>query len=389
MNMGTNLTYTLDVYTKTADGVHTSIDNYPITTTETTQTVQTNLKASTTYYYNVSILDSDGTTLMTSNEVTVDMPAVTPVFSANTTELTFTTVPGRPSTQQTITVTALAVSQYQSTVTTVAPFEVSSDGQTWAETTTVSGSSQTIYVRLGTVDYEGTYQSEMIISTPDVADIVVSLSAEVNTLKSFYETFETGTKTAYAEAQVTCAAATWRMAQTLIGNLDNDNKNNDKAARMQVKSGVETILEMTEDKTDGCDTLSFYAGLFGSDTGVKLTTSYSTDGGMTWTTVADEQSFTKGQWDRYTYHLGIEGLIRIRFQATGTSSKRLNIDDIQMDDYPATDNNSTDDTDHLTLTPAGNPTDMVDVYTLSGIHVRRAMRKNALNGLRPDRYIIK
>lgn len=67
-------------------------------------------------------------------------------------------------------------------------------------------------------------EGEMVLSTPGAEDIIVSLSGEVDKKKAFFETFETGFKNGYAEAEVTCVAAQWRMAQTLIGNLADDRK---------------------------------------------------------------------------------------------------------------------------------------------------------------------
>ncbi len=151
---------------------------------------------------------------------------------------------------------------------------------------------------------------------------------------------------------------------------------------MQVKAGVVTELEMTEDKTEGCDSLWFYAGLYGGkDTGVKLSVEYSLDGGMTWLSVAKDMAFDKGTWKRYGFKIDVDGLVRLKFSVTGTSSKRLNVDDIQMSDY--------DKGDGARWIRAGNPDDWVDVYTLGGIRVRKAKRKDALKGLKPDYYIVK
>lgn len=386
MSMGDGVTYYLEVYTKSSSGTETMIDGYPITTTETEQQVS-GLKASTTYYYRVSLLDDEGNISLTSNEVQVDMPAVTPVYSADVNELSFTTVPGRASSAQTVTVTALSVTEYKSTAVVTAPFEVSADGEEWNEEATITGSSQTLYVRLGSVEEEGEFESELILSSTGVDDIVISLSGKVDALKSFFETFETGSKNAYAESEVTCAAATWRMAQSLIGGLENDRKNDEKSVRMQVKSNVETALEMMEDKTDGCDTLSFYAGLFGSDTGVKLTVSYSLDGGLSWVPIVENLSFTNGEWMRYVYYLGVDGLIRLKFEASGSSSKRLNVDDIQMSDYVDNTDEEEEETSVATVHTADN--DMVSVYTLGGVFVRTAPRSQALTGLKPAYYIIK
>ena len=382
MDMGEGLTYSLEVYTKDGQGRAQMVEGYPLQLQQTSARVE-GLKASTTYYYKVDVLDEDGQGTMTSNEVEVVMPDVTPVFTVGLSELSFTTVPGRPSTPQTVEVTALEVPQYTTTVVVDAPFEVSRDGEAWSQSVTVSGYDQQFRVRLGSVETEGPVEGEMVVSTPEVNEIVVSLSGEVDASKSFFENFEAGSKGAYAEGEVTCAAATWRMAQVMIGGLENDRKNGAKAVRMQAKNGVVTELEMLEDKAEGCDSLWFYAGLYGSDTGVKLTVSYSQDGGMSWESVATDLEFRKGEWKRYGYKLDVDGLVRLKFTATGSSSKRLNVDDIQMSDKEG------EQGDGIRETLRDDADEIVEVYTLGGIKVRTAKRKEALRGLKPDYYIVK
>lgn len=382
MDMGEGLTYSLEVYTKDGQGRAQMVEGYPLQLQQTSARVE-GLKASTTYYYKVDVLDEDGQCTMTSNEVEVVMPDVTPVFTVGLSELSFTTVPGRPSTPQTVEVTALEVPQYTTTVVVDAPFEVSRDGEAWSQSVTVSGYDQQFRVRLGSVETEGPVEGEMVVSTPEVNEIVVSLSGEVDASKSFFENFEAGSKGAYAEGEVTCAAATWRMAQVMIGGLENDRKNGAKAVRMQAKKDVVTELEMLEDKAEGCDSLWFYAGLYGSDTGVKLTVSYSQDGGMSWEPVATDLEFRKGEWKRYGYKLDVDGLVRLKFTATGSSSKRLNVDDIQMSDKEG------EQGDGIRETLQDDADEIVEVYTLGGIKVRTAKRKDALRGLKPDYYIVK
>ena len=382
MDMGEGLTYSLEVYTKDGQGRAQMVEGYPLQLQQTSARVE-GLKSSTTYYYKVDVLDEDGQGTMTSNEVEVVMPDVTPVFTVGLSELSFTTVPGRPSTPQTVEVTALEVPQYTTTVVVDAPFEVSRDGEAWSQSVTVSGYDQQFQVRLGSVETEGPVEGEMVVSTPEVNEIVVSLSGEVDASKSFFENFEAGSKGAYAEGEVTCAAATWRMAQVMIGGLENDRKNGAKAVRMQAKNGVVTELEMLEDKAEGCDSLWFYAGLYGSDTGVKLTVSYSQDGGMSWEPVATDLEFRKGEWKRYGYKLDVDGLVRLKFTATGSSSKRLNVDDIQMSDKEG------EQGDGIRETLRDDADEIVEVYTLGGIKVRTAKRKDALRGLKPDYYIVK
>lgn len=317
---------------------------------------------------------------MTSNEVMVEMPAVTPVFTVGLSELAFVTIPGRPSPSRTLTVTALEVPQYVSRVSVESPFEISSDGEHWSGELTLSGTAQTFMVRLGAVQAEGNVEGEMVVSTAGVQDIIVTLTGEIDAQKSFFEDFETGSKGGYAAADVVCSAATWKMTDALIGALANDRKNGGYSVRMRTAAS----LEMQEDKVGGCDSLSFYAGLYGSDSGAntRLTVSYSTDGGISWTPVADGITFTKGEWKRYVYYLHVNGLVRVKFDwSPGGGSKRLNVDDVQMSDY--------DSSGSFVKETELSPDDEVRVYTLGGVHVRTARRQDALKGLKPDYYIVK
>lgn len=380
MAMGEELTYTLSVYTKDASGNAVPVSGYPKEMADTSCLVE-NLAASTTYYYRVSLPASGDRPAMQSNEVKVEMPAATPVFTVNHSELSFFTCPGRPSPSQVLTVTLLEVPQYVCRVSVESPFEISSDGENWGSELTLGGAKPEFFVRMGSVPEEGLAECEMVISTSGVQDIIVTLTGEADKQKAFFETFEAGSKSAYAAGEETCSAGKWKMTDALVGTLANDRKNGSRAVRMRTKAS----LEMLDDKVNGCDSLSFYAGLYGTDsgTGSQLTVSYSQDGGISWTPVADALTFTKGEWKRYVYYLHADGLIRVKFDwAPGGSSKRLNVDDVQMNDYNTSGNGVSEAT-------SVSPDDIVKVYTLGGIYVRTAKRKDALKGLKPDCYILK
>lgn len=380
MAMGEGLSYTLDVYTKDAAGNAVSVSGYPKETTATSLRVD-GLKASTTYYYKVSLPASGGRPAMQSNEVAVEMPAVTPVFTVGLSDLSFVTVPGRPSPAQALTITAIEVPQYASRISVEAPFEISSDGEDWSGELTLGGMKQEFQVRLGSVPEEGHVEGEMVISTAGVQDIIVTLTGEIDRQKAFFENFEAGSKAAYAAGETECSAGRWNLADAVIGALANDRKNGGKSVRMRTAAS----LEMLGDKTGGCDSLSFYAGLYGSDSGTnsKLAVSYSTDGGISWTPVSDAIAFAKGEWKRYVYYLHTDGLIRVKFEwSPGGSSKRLNVDDVQMSDYRTAGSG-------VPERVSVSPDDMVKVYTIGGIYVRTAKRKDALTGLKPDYYILK
>lgn len=387
MNYEPGAEYQLDVYTKADDGTHTSLSGYPLAVTDTFSIVK-NLKANTSYYYTVSLYDTaSGTLTATSNEVRVDMPEVQPVFSAGVSQLVFTAAPNTPSREQTVTVTALEVPVYVTSVSVTAPFEVSTDGEEWGSDLTLNGSSVSFLVRLGAVEEAGDCESELVLVTPDVPEVVIPLLGRVDAVMAFLETFESGSKGAYAEGEVDCAAARWLMENVLVGNASGDLRNDAKSARMKVVQNTSTKvystrLEMMEDKAGGCDSLWFWAGLYGSDTGAKLTVSYSVDGGLTWVPVVSELTFVKGEWKRYAYRLNVPGPVRLKFEGVGTNGKRLNIDDVQMSSWQ--------NPDAVTAVRAdGRDNGLVRVFTTDGILLRTAPRKEALRGLPRGIYIVR
>ncbi len=316
-------TYSLDVYTKDEGGTRTSVSGFPVTTTDTAYVVS-GLKASTTYYYQVS------NSSFNSNEVRVDMPAVKPVFSVSKSSVALTALPEEPSREMKLSVTTLAFLKYEVSVSCPSPFEVSADGENWTNELLLTTYNPSFYVRLGAVATAGIYENEMILTAPDVDELVVSLSAVVDENKAFFENFESGTKTGYAEGVVTCNAAAWTLANALIAA--DGNARDGHCVRMKIGGR----LEMNEDKPQGCDSLSFYAGLYNKDTKAKLTVSYSLNGGLTWTPVVEALAFKSGEFNRYVYPIQQDGLIRLRFSTQeGNESQRLNIDDIQMSNYVA------------------------------------------------------
>jgi len=314
-------TYTLEVYTKKADGTHEEFGTF--TTTDNHYQVK-GVKASTTYYYTVSIYKDDELQV-SSNEVAVTMPDVTPVFSVSSSYLAFSATPGQPSAATQVSITAYALPEYVFNVSLVAPFEVSADGEEWSQSLTLTGTEPTFFVRLGAVDEEMELEGEMVVSTKDVEEKIVTLIASVDANKAFFEDFETGTKGAYAEGTVTCSASSWKMTDAMLGA--DDNANGKKCVRMRALGSI----EMQDDKMDGCDSLWFYAGLYNKDTGVKLTVSYSVDGGEQWIPIVTDLAVSAMQ--RYGYHLDVPGNIRLRFQTNVNGNKRINVDDVQMSNW--------------------------------------------------------
>lgn len=311
----------LDVYTKSGE-TETSLSGYPCQVAASDTVVKVT-QAETAYYYRVS---GGG---LESNEVEVFIPAVPPVFTVATTDLYFATVPGRPSPAQKVEITVMELKTYRTNILVAAPFEVSSDGVEWGNELNIEGQQQAFYIRCGSVAEAGLYEEEAVLSTPDAEDIVLNIRAEVDPAKAFFENFEPGTKTGYAAASVNCSAATWRMTGALLGTSPNDRKNDKKSVR--IKGGG--TVEMETVKNGGVGTLSFYAGLYGTDTGVKFSVYYQADDSEEWTPVATDVDLAKDVWQSYAYTLNVKGDIRLKIEAAGSATKRMNLDDVSMSDY--------------------------------------------------------
>lgn len=314
--------YMLDVYTKdSATGAHKSVSGYPASVSGTTAKVS-DIEYGTAYYYTVRT--SGG---RTSNEMPVMTDGAEGMFSVSPMMARFSVVPGQASQAAMFTVSLTGTEENVVTVSVERPFELATEAGAaeWTQTLTLTGAATTFYVRLAPQDATGDYSGTLTVATAGEQDKRIPLTATVDRSKAFFEDFETGSKGAYASGTVRCSASEWQMNDALIGK--DANANDTYSAR--IKGGGS--ITMTEDKAGGCDSLWFHAALYNKDTGVKLSVSYSTDGGATWTAIAKDMAV--GTWQRYGFKIGTRQSVRLRIEAVGTASKRVNIDDIQMSDY--------------------------------------------------------
>ena len=175
----------------------------------------------------------------------------------------------------------------------------------------------------GTMMDSAFYADNEIIVPVDTIPVDTTIVIE----EDFFEDFETGVKQGYAVADATCTAATWTFDDCLLCTNTNDSVNDLRGVRM--RNGY---IEMKEDYAEGCDSLKFYACLYHSDKNVTFSVYYSTDSGTTWTSVVENQA-ADATWKQYGYKVGVEGNIRLRFVCNGSSSKRINLDDVYMSRY--------------------------------------------------------
>lgn len=143
------------------------------------------------------------------------------------------------------------------------------------------------------------------------------------------------TKTAYASGTVNLSGLDWNMTEALIGTEASDWKNGLRSARMRGYGA--SIMTMLENKTNGAGVISFSYRRYGTDSQVDWKVEYSTNDGTDWTQVGE--IFTapaSNDVQLFSETLNITGNVRIRIKRgteSGTSNRRLNIDDITITDY--------------------------------------------------------
>jgi len=142
------------------------------------------------------------------------------------------------------------------------------------------------------------------------------------------ETFETGTKTAYAAGDVTLTTGTWTFTDALIGNLSTDHKNGTQAARIR-NSGK---LTMKFNLSGGATTVTIKHAVFGTDGSSTWQLWYSTNSGSTWTQTGSTITTSSATLQTASFTMSISGTVRFELRKTDGSSNRVDIDDFAVTD---------------------------------------------------------
>lgn len=146
-----------------------------------------------------------------------------------------------------------------------------------------------------------------------------------------FEDFESGTKSAYADGNVTLSSGTWHFNDALLGDANGDRKNGSQSAR--IRNGG---IWMQFNKPGGAGEISLYYANsgFSGDTGGKLQVSISTNNGSTWENVGDELTATD-VLQQAVINVNVPGDIRVRIMKT--AGNRVSVDDVHVTDYAQLD----------------------------------------------------
>jgi endonuclease G len=152
-------------------------------------------------------------------------------------------------------------------------------------------------------------------------------TATAPTQAAVVETFEVGTKGAYATAPEKLATGTWLFTDALIGSSSEDHKAGEHAARLRPGGR----LTMQFDAPAGVRRISIKAAAYGSDGPSTWELWLSRDHGRTWQRNGQPQT-TSGSALRPAIFAGTATeAIRLEIRKTGTDKNRLNLDDISLE----------------------------------------------------------
>lgn len=174
--------------------------------------------------------------------------------------------------------------------------------------------------------YDATPVSDTASSPANTGTSATGTIAARSVYTGFPETFESGTKTAYAAADVTLSTGTWNFDDALLGTSASDRKNGSKSVRMQ-NSGK---ITMKFNKTEGAYEVSVVHAKYGSDASSTWGLWYSTNSGSTWTQTGSTITTSSTSLTTTTFSMNIDG--NVRFQLRKLSGGRLNIDDFSITD---------------------------------------------------------
>jgi endonuclease G len=145
----------------------------------------------------------------------------------------------------------------------------------------------------------------------------------------FDEDFETGSKTAYAAANVTLGTGTWNMNDALIGTLSSDAKTGSASARIRNTGSV----TMEFDKTTGAGTVTIDHAKYGTDGSSTWQLWESTNSGSTWTQVGSTITTSSTSLSTASFTVNVSGNIRFDIRKVSGGTNRINIDNITITDY--------------------------------------------------------
>jgi endonuclease G, mitochondrial len=140
------------------------------------------------------------------------------------------------------------------------------------------------------------------------------------------ETFETGTKAAYADGSVTLSSGSWDMNDALLGNLSTDVKSGSQSVRIRNTGSI----TMNFNATGGATTITIQHAVYGSDGSSTWGLWISTNGGSSYTQVGSTITSSSTTLQTATFTATATGSYRLSIRKASGGTNRINIDNITV-----------------------------------------------------------
>lgn len=167
---------------------------------------------------------------------------------------------------------------------------------------------------------------------------------------SFFEDFESGTKAAYAAADVTLATGSWNLNDALIGNTSSDRKTGSQSVRVR-NTGV---ISMNFNLTTGASAVNITHAVYGSDGSSTWELWVSTNSGSSYTKVGSTVTTSSTSLNTTSFALSLQGNVRFQLRKISGGTNRINIDEFEVVPYGSTPPPTGSDNDNMAF---GNPSD--------------------------------
>lgn len=191
--------------------------------------------------------------------------------------------------------------------------------------------------------------------------LAVKLQTEAIT-QTFNETFESGTKTAYAAANVTFSTGTWNLDDALLGNSTSDAKTGSQSVRIR-NTGT---LTMGFNVTTGASTVTIKHAVYGSDASSQWQLWVSGNSGSSYTQVGSTVTSSSTTLATATFTVNQTGTLRFQVRKTTGGTNRINIDEFTVNSADSgtgggtgTGGSTGDNTNLLMGNPSGATTSSV------------------------------
>ena len=166
--------------------------------------------------------------------------------------------------------------------------------------------------------------------------------------QSSTETFESGSKTSYAAADVLLTTGWWFLDDALVGNLSTDRKTGAASARVRNTGSLTMDFDVL-----GAGTVSVQHAVFGTDAGSSWELWASTNSGGSYSKVGSTISTTSTTLNTASFTVNNPGLIRFSLRKVSGGANRVNFDNLTISAYTTPPPPAGE---HLTM---GNPSNAV------------------------------